>query len=194
MWSGALRAHLWASVQNRFCEFQRLLSVFSHLQTDWNCNIDAIRKLVKENPQISTLEIDSTYDICSTTLVNEHLHLTKTFSVAVTCLYWPTKSSLCWKQKHLKHYHRRWNLNVLLRSGTKQQSQVWFIKDEEPLTKVMMSQTIGKKMVVSFFSRKDHIATIQVYSCYTVSSELYIKICLLVVFRHWKAQYPKFEV
>ena len=73
----------------------------------------------------------------------------------------------------------------------KTQSTVWVFPNEEPPTKIKRAQSVGKKMIASFFSANGHVATITLEDRRKVNSEWYITKCLPQVFEKIKESRPK---
>ena len=63
---------------------------------------------------------------------------------------------------------------------TKCQSSVWVFPDEQPPTKVKRQRSVGKKMVVTFFSTSGHLATVMLDDQWTVTAKWYTEVCLQV--------------
>ena len=61
---------------------------------------------------------------------------------------------------------------------TKQQSEVWCFHDEAPPTKVQRSKSAGKAMVISFFRKTGHVATVVLEERQTVTASWYVTVCV----------------
>ena len=66
---------------------------------------------------------------------------------------------------------------------TEGQPTVWVFEDEPNPTKLVRGRSTSKQMVVSFFGKTGHVATVPLEYCRTVSSEWYIIIFLFAYFK-----------
>ena len=67
-------------------------------------------------------------------------------------------------------------------SETKQQSTVWVFEDEPNATKVPCGRSTSKQMVVCFFGKTGHVATVPLEHLMTFNSEWYTTIYMPKVF------------
>lgn len=170
-------------------------------------NIDAVEKLVKQDPRITCRDLQDILGIGSAavdTILHKHLGLRK------RCARW-VPHSLTEDQKRVRvewcmemmfrfqHGHSK-NIWEILTGDetwiyqfdplTKQQSSVWLFPDESTPVKFRRSRSTGKKMVAAFFSKSGHIATVPLEGQRTVTSQWYVEQCLPLVFTAWRQRRP----
>ncbi|GBO99583.1 hypothetical protein EVAR_729_1 [Eumeta japonica] len=63
----------------------------------------------------------------------------------------------------------------------KQRSPVWVYRDVPKANKVVRERSASKRMIASFFDKKEHVTTIALENFRIVSSDWYTTICLLEV-------------
>lgn len=154
-------------------------------------NIDAVREMIEYDRHVTYREIEASLDIGMST-INTILH--NKLGVKKICSRW-TPQSLTKDQKDArvewcKNMLKRFNsgssnlvFNIVISDETwifsyepetKEQSTDWvFQKEVNP--KKLVKQ---KKMIVSFFSKTGHVATIALEDCKSVNDDWYTTICL----------------
>ena len=68
---------------------------------------------------------------------------------------------------------------------TKQQSAVLVFPDENPPVKFKRSRSASKQMIVCFFAKFRHVATILLEDRKTVAADWYVNHCLRKIFQAW---------
>ncbi|XP_029044179.2 histone-lysine N-methyltransferase SETMAR-like [Osmia bicornis bicornis] len=77
-------------------------------------------------------------------------------------------------------------------SENKQQSAVWVFSGETPPLKMKRGQSVGKKMLCTFFSANGHIETVTLED-QIVTAEWYTTVCLPQVFKKLETKRPKID-
>jgi histone-lysine N-methyltransferase SETMAR len=162
-------------------------------------NIDAVKKLVEEDPHITYEKIEETLGIASgsvQTILHEHLKLRK------VCARWvphylteEEKQARVVFCKDMKKTFEKGKSNLISKILTgdetwvycydpkrKEQSKVWIAKDEPRPVKVKRERSVGKIMVAVFFTRTGFIQVIPLVERKTVNAEWYVESCLKPVF------------
>ena len=73
---------------------------------------------------------------------------------------------------------------------TKQQSAVWVFPDENPPMKFRRNRSASKQMIVCFFAKFGHVASIPFEDRKTVAADWYVNHCLSKIFQAWCKRCP----
>ena len=73
----------------------------------------------------------------------------------------------------------------------KRQSSIWVFPGEPAPMKFKQSRSVAKQIVVSLFSKKGHIVSIQLQKQRTATANCYFDVCILRAFQSWENGCPK---
>ncbi|CAH1989497.1 unnamed protein product [Acanthoscelides obtectus] len=141
-------------------------------------NVDAVRKLIIEDGNVTYREIEASLKILKTstqTILNEELEVRKLVSRWIPHLLTEEQKAarVNWCQKTLDRFIYGNSKNVYsIVSG----DESWIYCEEKP-TKVIRSRSVSKKMVATFVSKASHIATIPLNEQGTITADWYTTIC-----------------
>ncbi|CAH2010680.1 unnamed protein product [Acanthoscelides obtectus] len=148
-------------------------------------NVDAVRKLIIEDRHVTYREIEASLKISKISIqkiVHEELGVRKLVSRWIPHLLTEEQKAarVNWCQKTLDRFNSGNSKNVYsIVSGDRGfTSAVWVFQGEEKPTKIIHSRSVSKKMVATFVSKADHIATIPLNEQRTVTADWYTTICL----------------
>ena len=74
---------------------------------------------------------------------------------------------------------------------TKQQSEVWVFPDENPPVKFKRNRSASKQLIVCFFAKFGHVATIPLEDKKTITDDWYINRCLTEIFQACCKRHPR---
>ena len=74
---------------------------------------------------------------------------------------------------------------------TKHQSSVWVFPNDDRPVKVKRANSVGKKLVLTFFAAGDHVATISLEHQRTVTAQWYTTVALPQVFQKLREKRPR---
>ncbi|CAH1956819.1 unnamed protein product [Acanthoscelides obtectus] len=152
-------------------------------------NVDAVRKLIIEDRHVTYREIEESLKISKTSIqkiLHEGLGVRKLISRSIPHLLTEEQKAarVNWCQKTLDRFNSGNSKNVYsIASGDESwiycYLAVWVFQGEEKPTKVIRSRSVSIKVVATFVSKADHIATIPLNEERTVTADWYTTICLL---------------
>ena len=166
-----------------------------------------VKSMIKNDPRISEIEMEAALDISSGTLdrfLRDHLKVKK------RCSRWiphrlsdeQMRGRVEWCQFMLTKFDggrskRVWDIVTGDQTWiyeydpeTKQQSSVWLSPGETPPQKCKPAKSASKQMIVFFFCKSGHVASIPLLERKTVNAEWYINTCLPEVIEAWSSCGP----
>lgn len=171
-------------------------------------NVQRVRALIKEQRNVTSLEIQNILDIGSAavdSILHDHLGVRKVVSRWIPHLLSDDQKQarVDWCQFMLKKFDqgRSKAISEIVTGDetwiyaydpeTKQQSTVWVYEDEPPPTKVVRQKSAAEQMVAVFFRSAGPIAAVPLQERRTVNSEWYCEVCPPTVFEEVCKQRPK---